>query len=183
MKDKHQTINELIKEKDFKSYLEIGFGNGFNFHRIAIESKIAIDPNSPQSTDCMQIDSDSFFADNDLTFDLIFIDGDHTKEQAEKDMINSYNALNPGGVILMHDVLPFTKEMQLVPKIQEQWTGDVWRAFKGFSETYPKIKTEILPEKYGLGIIFKKRAKIDFGFVDTKTTFEEFEILMNINNK
>jgi predicted O-methyltransferase YrrM len=40
------------------------------------------------------------------SFDLVFIDGDHTLEGAQADMQNWGTRVRPGGVILFHDVQP-----------------------------------------------------------------------------
>src|SRR5260221_12856763 len=38
-------INHLIKENDYKTYLEIGYYKGWSFDRIECQLKIAVDPN------------------------------------------------------------------------------------------------------------------------------------------
>lgn len=38
-------------------------------------------------------------------FDLIFIDADHTYQQVKKDLQSAWERLEPGGWIIMHDVL------------------------------------------------------------------------------
>ena len=174
MKAKDKILNQLIRENDFKSYLEIGYAQGSNFHSIQCESKLAIDIKTPQSLEVLEMSSDEFFEKNDLKFDLIFIDGDHDCNQVEKDIKNSWYSLNKGGIIALHDVRPFTKEMQMVPRTQDQWTGDVWRAFTGFQKAYPKVRTQMIDEKYGLGLIYKKGSKVELGFVDNETTYEDF---------
>lgn len=48
--------------------------------------------------------SDIFFAHNpDLRFDFIYMDGDHTKGQTDRDLVNSWNSLKPGGVMGIDD--------------------------------------------------------------------------------
>lgn len=181
-KPKHTTINRLIQETGATKYLEIGYGMGHNFGLIICEEKIGCDPNikndfSAKNIHVLKGTSDQLFEhmDKDLKFDIIFIDGDHTAQQVEKDILNAWDHIKIGGLILLHDVDPYTKEMQLVPRIQEQWTGDVWRAYCGFIQKYPQIETRYYPEKYGLGCIVKSRHKIESGFVDYDTTYEEFD--------
>lgn len=43
--------------------------------------------------------SDEFFSRNEDTFDFIYIDGDHTAFGVMKDLINSFNCLNDGGIL------------------------------------------------------------------------------------
>lgn len=171
---KSKIINEAIKEISAKNYLEIGYGNGSNFNLIDLKNKLAIDPEAADGSVCIKSSSDDFFATNKEKFDVIFIDGDHHSEQVEKDIVNAWNCLTKKGVIILHDVKPFTKEMQEVPRIQDQWTGDAWRAYEGFKKVYPRVKTKDIAEKYGLGFIFKSKSKIELGFIDKETTYEEF---------
>lgn len=186
MKPKHITINEIIRENNYKNYLEIGVANGANFHRIRCKQKTGCDPTLPDSfTDrggsiLFKGGSDEFFERGyfeDLKYDIVFIDGLHEAEQVERDILNSWNVLKKTGIIIIHDILPYTKEMQEVPRKQEQWTGDVWRAYFGFKETYPKIKCAEIEEKYGLGTIIKDSHKIKPGFVNTTMTYEDFKSL------
>jgi predicted O-methyltransferase YrrM len=161
-------INSLIKEHGFKSYLEIGLGNGANFKSIMECAKVGIDPNKNTT-------SDLFFESNKDSFDLIFIDGDHTSEQVEKDIVNAWNHLKKGGAILIHDINPPTKESQEVPKVSSPWKGTVWRAFVGFMNKYPKIRAYTTKHDTGIGWIWKSRHKVDFGFIEKEMTYEEFD--------
>ena len=177
-------INELIKEHGFQSYLEIGLGNGGNFKDIKnIDgfNKVGVDPDVnfkiPDYPDytVVKSDSDYFFDKFDYKFDLIFIDGDHTSEQVERDIVNSWNCLNKGGIILLHDINPPTKESQEVPKVSSPWKGTVWRAFVGFMQTYPKIKAYTTNHDTGIGWIWKSRHKVEQGFINNELTYEEFD--------
>jgi predicted O-methyltransferase YrrM len=69
---------------------------------------LGVDPNQGviHSMTC-----DEFFATNQFTFDIVFIDGFHHSDQVAKE--NSLRVLNPGGIIVMHDCNPTTKISQL----------------------------------------------------------------------
>jgi predicted O-methyltransferase YrrM len=69
---------------------------------------IGVDPNQGVT---LRMTSDEFFAANQFTFDIVFIDGLH--DQVAKDIENSLRVLNPGGIIVMHDCNPTTKISQL----------------------------------------------------------------------
>lgn len=178
MKTRTQTINELIESKGYSSYLEIGLGTGSNFNAIELDNKYGVDPKMPIPTSGLTYEmySDEFFFENDLYFDIIFIDGLHHADQVERDIVNAWNCLNKGGMILIHDVKPPSYEATIVPRKQNQWTGDVFKAWHGFKETYPKIKTGYIEEKYGLGVIEKSRHKIEIGFVSDISYKEYIEI-------
>ena len=175
MKSRTETINELIKERGYTSYLEIGLGDGNNFTSIKCDLKHGVDPDKKWNAvsfthlrsngKLATVESDEFFVLNGASYDLIFIDGLHHSDQVERDIVNAWNCLNKGGMILIHDVKPPSLEATIVPRKQDQWTGDVFKAWNGFKEKYPKIKTGYIDEIYGLGVIEKSRHKVELGFV------------------
>ena len=115
----------LDKKKDCK-YLEIGCDDNFVFNSIILpdENKIGVDPRQGGNH---RMTSDEFFSQNKMNFDVIFIDGLHHYEQCQKDVINSLKFLNLNGYIFIHDLLPLNWKMELVPRIQGHWNGDVWK--------------------------------------------------------
>ena len=115
----------LDKKKDCK-YLEIGCDDNFVFNSIILpdENKIGVDPRQGGNH---RMTSDEFFSQNKKNFDIIFIDGLHHYEQCQKDVINSLKFLNLNGYIFIHDLLPLNWKMELVPRIQGHWNGDVWK--------------------------------------------------------
>lgn len=119
-------INNLIKEKGYKSYLEIGVQNGVCFENIVCEKKIGVDPRANVPVD-YKMTSDAFFAQNKERFDCIFIDGLHTFEQSLKDFYNAWEVLNKGGAVVFHDTNPDNKEYAKSFKDGGQWCGDVYR--------------------------------------------------------
>ena len=121
-------INTIARKIGAKSYLEIGVDNGINFNRIECDYKIGVDPN-PQIKNILSMTSDYFFAQNEESFDIIFIDGLHERAQVYRDIVNALDVLNPGGYIICHDMNPPTKERQLVPWTGGDWNGDCWKAF------------------------------------------------------
>ena len=96
-------INYLITKHGYQTYLEIGLADGKNLESVIAPHKVGIDP-SPASPATHRMTSDAFFAVNKETFDIVFVDGLHLYEQALKDVENALACLNPGGVIVMHDL-------------------------------------------------------------------------------
>lgn len=174
--DKSELINRIIKETGATSYLEIGYGDGYNFNQIDCDTKIGVDPNvKPNSGPIYPDTSDEFFKENDYDYDVIFIDGDHTAKQVRKDIINSFKC-NPKAVIL-HDTLPRTKAMQEVPRKTKIWTGDVWRAVVGFISKNCLNKGVIFKthrSDFGLTVIYNS-PNIDFDFEITTMPWEYFQ--------
>lgn len=170
--DKSELINQIIKDNDYKSYLEIGTQSAKNFKTIKCEVKHGVDPNvcSPYN---VQLTSDEFFSQHTGTYDVIFIDGDHEAKQVKRDIVNSLLYLNKGGAIILHDTIPQSEEMQRVPREQRVWTGDVWRAVLGFLEANPKVKFHTYRSDWGLTVIYPDNANLYFEL--TKITYEEFK--------
>ena len=152
-------IQEIIDQKNYKSYLEIGCDNDENFSKIKIKSKVGIDPLKGGT---IRMTSDEFFIKNDQSFDIIFLDGLHTYDQTIKDIDNGLRFLNTNGVILIHDCLPKKIWNQIVPRLYGHWNGDVWKAIV-HSRTYDHADTYTCIADHGLGVIFKRenRNKLD----------------------
>ena len=155
----------LINKINAKSYLEIGLGSGEVFKGVDCSEKYGVDPQYGnfeyhkgipcQIKPTHQMTSDEFFKQNKKTFDVIFIDGMHEAEYAERDINNSISCLNEGGYIICHDMNPLTKESQIVPRIQSYWHGDVWKAWVKIRQTNLNISMCVIREDCGLGIIQK----------------------------
>lgn len=152
-----EIINREIKLHNYKTYLEVGVENGFNFKKINSVEKIATDPD-PKSAATHIMSSDDFFERNKAQykkkFDIIFIDGLHHADQVYKDICNSVDVLNEGGTIVLHDMLPENEGMQQVPRVQKVWTGDCWKAFvKWRKENWGSHRSFTIDCDFGVGII------------------------------
>jgi len=145
-------INEIINKYKYKTYLEIGAGNHDCFDQIICESKISVDP-SVGSPATFNQTSDRFFNENELTFDLIFIDGLHEAKQCFNDMANALGAMNAGSTIVCHDMNPPNKENQMVPRITAAWTGDVWQAWAMVRSENKFLSMFVIDTDWGVGVI------------------------------
>tara|TARA_B110000503_G_C7151579_1_gene415442 strand:+ start:1847 stop:2575 length:729 start_codon:yes stop_codon:yes gene_type:complete len=146
-------IQKALANFDLSSckYLEIGtFQNEtFNTIPLPLHNKFGVDPNSGGN---IRLSSDDFFQKNKNKFDVIFIDGLHTYEQCQKDVINSLNFLNENGFILIHDLLPKNKFQAQVPRKQDIWNGDVWKVGVELNNS-KNIKFIIANIDHGVGIV------------------------------
>ena len=70
------------------------------------------------------------------------------------DIRNSLKYLSDGGTIVMHDCNPTTEAMQQVPRIQNEWTGDTWKAFVAY-RCKDDLDMFVVDTDYGCGIIRK----------------------------
>ena len=148
---RYDIINMLIYYTGAKKYLEIGYATGTTFKKVVCKSKVSVDPNSTEATH--QTTSDKFFANNKEKFDIIFIDGLHHAEQVYKDIINALSCLNNNGVIVCHDLLPPSEEYQIVPPIQNLWTGDCWKAWVKIRSEKSDLFMYTVDTDFGCGII------------------------------
>lgn len=147
-------INDIAKTIGACSYLEIGVEHGFTFNRVKVFQKTAVDPsfrfdhqkNLRAGLTFHEITSDIFFQraakreNQNLRFDLVFIDGLHVFEQVLRDFINSVNLMSPGGVIVIDDTVPID-EYSALPSQEDcyrlrtasgkhndgSWHGDVYK--------------------------------------------------------
>jgi predicted O-methyltransferase YrrM len=84
------------------------------FSKIKIQTKIGVDPISGGT---IRKTSDDFFKNNNVKFDIIFIDGLHEYSQVKKDIKNSLIFLNDDGVIFLHDCMPERFIYQATPRL------------------------------------------------------------------
>ena len=171
-----EIINNLIKIYGYESYLEIGVDNpAINFNRIICKEKTGVDPN-PQARATFQLTSDQFFSRIKKSYDIIFIDGLHTEEQAFRDIENALLRINAGGSIVCHDMNPTTKEMAAVPRIQGEWCGDVFKAWLKF-RSMKDLTMHVLDTDYGVGIIRKgTQNPIDLLWTPTYEEWSELKV-------
>ena len=145
-------VQDIIKKKNYKSYLEIGCFDDELFNHIKCEQKVGVDPVSGGT---VRKTSDQFFETNTNKFDCIFIDGLHEYHQVKKDIINSLTYLNDNGIILLHDCLPNNFYAQATPRCQYEWNGDVWKAIVEFRNN-KDVDVYTCNADYGIGVIFKR---------------------------
>ncbi|HEV8506482.1 MAG TPA: class I SAM-dependent methyltransferase [Chitinophagaceae bacterium] len=153
-----ELINYFIGLRNFKKYLEISVHNEQNnFAVIQCQDKIIIPGDQ----------SDYFFENNHDAFEIIFIDGIHTEEQAINDIRNSLNILSQNGVIIIHDCLPPDEWHQRDPEDfheGENWNGTVWKAaLRIFNDTC--FKCDLLDTDWGCAIIDSSEKQVPEGLL------------------
>lgn len=151
---RYDIIQKFIDLRGYKSFLEIGTYRGDTFSRIRCDNKECVDPDpEAHATYCMT--SDEFFENHHFKYDLIFIDGLHEHSQVWRDICNSVWSLRDGGLIVMHDCLPTTEEMQEWHNVSQQgkvWTGDTWKAYLKALHSFPYF-IYVIDTDFGCGII------------------------------
>ena len=106
-------IVDLVKIFKPKSYLELGLYEGETLLKVAplVECVVGVDiknmiKRKPPNVELITTDTDSFFKNNVVAFDMIFIDANHNYDQVKIDLQNSLKFLKWFGVILLHDTDP-----------------------------------------------------------------------------
>ncbi|TFV97231.1 class I SAM-dependent methyltransferase [Algoriphagus kandeliae] len=154
------------------AYLEIGVRDPkSNFLKINSRRKFCVDPGFEMKVNeaDFKFTSDEFFLKfrngefNNIPnkFDVIFIDGLHTAEQVNRDIINSLDFLAEDGFIVLHDCNPPTEwhsrekySFKLSPA-GDFWNGTTWKAFLKWRQ-----KTEMfsccVDIDWGVGVLSKR---------------------------
>ncbi|MDC3019579.1 class I SAM-dependent methyltransferase [Prochlorococcus sp. AH-736-E15] len=157
------------------NYLEIGTASNENFNAIPIVNKTGVDPDMGGN---IRLTSDDFFKSQNKNFDLIFIDGLHTYEQVKKDFTNSLAVINEGGIIILDDMIPRNWKEQQTPRVQSQWTGDVWKLLFDLNKL-DGINYKIILIDNGQCVIFPKGIKLNEQFLLNNTKIKTFDYFYN----
>lgn len=164
-----ERINKLAALNQARTYLEIGVAEGNTFHGVNINHKTAVDPeflfdvsqyaNQPGQY-YYNKKSDDFFQevgreisesarDDNFTWDIVYIDGLHTYEQAMADFINSFRYTNDRTIWIFDDTVP-TDPWSTIPNMPlcyyfrklagiacGDWQGDVFKCIFDIHDFYP----------------------------------------------
>ena len=119
-------VSLLAASRPQGRYLEIGCDTDFVFRSVPAKHKVGVDPARGGT---VRKTSDDYFAASRERFDVIFIDGLHAYEQLRRDVVNALDRIEPGGWIVLHDMLPHDWIEGHTPRLtRNSWTGDVWKA-------------------------------------------------------
>jgi len=163
---RYDVINWLIEKYGYKSYLEIGVGDGECFEKVKCEGKLGIEPELPIRINICPITSDEFFNSilpNGKWFDIIFIDGEHLEAQVMRDINNSLKHLANGGTIVVHDCNPpMANCAGAVPRVfvrgidgteHSIWNGTTWKAWVRVRLFRKDLEVRCVDTDWGCGII------------------------------
>lgn len=186
--DRIRIIQGIIKIKGYTTYLEIGQAYGSTFLPLQCRYKDSIEVKQyPNINPVFRMTSDKFFEHftGRLQYDMIFIDGDHEREQVLRDIRNSLEMLSPGGCIITHDTNPPNKRFT-----QKDLCFNAYQALVDVmfdEELKVDVRTVTLPDDQGNGISIIRKAKKKFPVLDPDALeriliFEGFEELRNSGN-
>lgn len=165
-------INYLLSFLDRETtYLEIGVRNPEHcFNKIQATTKYSVDPGleTDNNLASFKVTSDEFFKglrlggflEKEIKFDVVFIDGLHLADQANRDIVNSFEFLKEDGFIVMHDCNPPTFwnarekfEFQYTPA-EKYWNGTTWKAFVKWRMN-KEVQSCCIDSDWGIGILSK----------------------------
>ena len=159
-------LNLIARRIRARTYLEIGVREPTaNFNWIDVKGKTWVDPKGPENDDRgYRVMSADFFQGLDrepeaVSYDLIFIDGDHRYQGVKYDIHHAMKYLSPGGVLVLHDVLPLSPKEGAADKpsgYKGAWCGEVWRAWSelrawGYSNGHV---TYVVDCDHGVGVVY-----------------------------
>lgn len=166
-------IQHLIDKYKLYSYLELGTQDkDQNFNKINCGRKMCVDID-PAAKAYFTGSTDKFFQMNqDLQYDIVFIDASHIADDVRKDFENALK-VNPK-FILLHDVNPETYERTLVPRPTKTgtWNGNAWR-FAVSLNGYDDFKFYTVDEDHGVMVVQSKINQCDM--LVSEMSWEEFD--------
>lgn len=196
-----EVINKIIKKMDYKIYVEIGTSFGNTFNSVNCEKMICVEPRisnmdygeikhlRDNNYSFYKMLSDDFFNKYNETVDIVFVDGFHEYTQCLKDITSALNILNPGGIVLVHDVIPenwvealsyneyWNKFIKENPQYTGGWTGDVWKSILHI-RSWEDVDVQTFDVKYGLSVIMKRKNQNKLHYEHStiqRMTYKDFE--------
>jgi 23S rRNA U2552 (ribose-2'-O)-methylase RlmE/FtsJ len=155
--DYYQVIMQIVRACAFESFLELGIGCGLlsgmlreNCPQLEMITGVDISDGDPPPEGVEWIrnkTTNDFFREDERTWDCIFVDADHMRPQATRDVISSLKVLNDDGLMLMHDTYPPTIEA-----VNPMVCGDVFKTYLALAER-TDLEVVTLPLLNGLTIV------------------------------
>jgi hypothetical protein len=141
-----EIIQFFIDKFKYQSYLELGIRDSNNtFNHINCKIKEGVDINNEcLPTYCMTTNKFFETVGKNKTWDIIFIDASHEKNQVLRDFDNALARLNENGTIIMDDINP-TEPFLLSPI----FCDNAWEAFAELGKRSDIQMHAITPSYFG----------------------------------
>ena len=174
-------VANVLRKKGHCFYLEIGCDDNVTFNSISLPKKYkyGVDPRDGGN---IRKTSDLFFKNNKKKFDVILLDGLHEYKQTQRDLLNSLKFLNNDGYIFIDDLIPLDWKMELVPRIQGRWNGDVWKIGYELSKS-KNLKFKIIDIISGVGYLRKVKKKLKYKKMNNILKNQRFKDFLKIYKK
>ena len=142
------------------NYLEIGVRHGTVYHMVnqycekcyLVDIKF-LDIHYTENSIKFEMSSDNFFKiiDTSIKFDLVFIDGDHSKEQVLNDFVNVKDMVVDDGFVILHDTYPCDERMEL-----PHHSNNAWEAVLHIKQNF-RDEWEIITLPFNPGLTIMKK--------------------------
>lgn len=159
-----EVLSFLHGKYRFRRYLEIGIDTGMSLSLSKAEFNCGVDPEFairfPLSGtfSILRTTSDRFFESyTGERFDCVFIDGLHLAGQLSTDVFNALRHLDPNGLIIIHDTVPYNRVVASPKRYTAVWTGDVYRGLVPYIECGGKNVLTLLVPPSGLTLMKSPR--------------------------
>lgn len=153
----YEIITQIVRGCAFESFLELGIGCGvlsgmLRQHCPQLKQITGVDVSDgdPPHEGVEWVrnkTTNAFFRDDDRTWDCIFVDADHMRPQATRDVVSSLKVLNDDGLLMMHDTYPPNIE-----SVNPMVCGDVFETYLALAER-TDLEVVTLPLFNGLTIV------------------------------
>lgn len=161
--DRTAFINRLMVLRGYQSYLEIGVNDPAtgvrNFRQVCARRKLGVDP-YVTDPDVVTTTSDEFFVRSQERWDVVFVDGDHRWMQVLRDAGNALDRLNPGGCVVLHDVLPQCEEHTQLRYGDGACPGNgtAWKAYALLRMSRPDLEGCLLNVTDGMAVLWRGKS-------------------------
>ena len=174
-------INTLKDALNASRYLEIGVAAGATFFGVEIDDKTAVDPRfrfdyAARATDKVrffEMFSDDFFkiGDENLSYDIIFLDGLHVFGQTYRDFCATMAYATRRTLWIIDDTVPsdiysaWPNQREAVDLRRRsggksgRWHGDVYKVIFAIRDYFPTLNYCTLPEANGQTLIWFETRK------------------------
>ena len=122
-----------ISNNDHGMFLQNGEENNFEYNTTICKNSEKIIKH--------KITSDNFFAQNNKTYNFIYIDGCHEIDYIKRDMENSFSILETNGIMWMDDYLGGDRIQikNAMNEFLEQYNGQYELIYKGYQLALKKL--------------------------------------------
>ena len=198
-------LKKLAQVNAAKRYLEIGVADGKTFLHVGFDLKHAVDPKfrfdtrNHESETCkfFETTSDEFFlyfANMELKYDIVFLDGLHTFEQTFRDFCSTQAHCHDRTIWLIDDVYP-SDAFSALPsealsrkfrKLQHgsgkgPWHGDVFKTILAIHDFFPNLSYRTVVGQGNPQAVVIRRPRKDFapkfGSLETISRLSYFDFL------
>lgn len=151
----HILIANILKLSNCQKFLELGIFDGLltshasKFIKKCVGVDISDEKIINKNFEFYKMTTTDFFKQNKETFDVIFIDADHSFESVKKDFESSLKILNKHGLIFLHDTDPVSKKY-----LQNKYCSDCYKIIDYIKTNHKELNLINLPiTEAGLTIV------------------------------